>query len=39
MKLLKKIAQKTPEYPINYTQLHLEQISLILEKEEQEYKN
>ena len=34
-----KTAQETADYPINLAQLHLEQIRLILDKEEPEYKN
>ncbi len=34
-----KTAQETANYPINLAKLHLEQIRLILDKEEPEYKN
>jgi len=34
-----KTAQETSDYPIDLAKLHLEQIRLILDKEEPEYKN
>jgi hypothetical protein len=39
MKLQKKQLKETANYPIDLAKLHLQQIRLILDKEEPEYKN